>query len=106
MDEYDKPMVDTLQNEEKFIENRDVLRSLYTNFKGLDASLKFVMLTGVSRFAKVSIFSGLNNLEDLSNNDEFSTIVGFTQEELESYFEPYMGKLEQKINVNALVCLN
>lgn len=99
VDEYDKAMVDVLGNEEKFNENRDVLRSLYTNFKGLDASLRFVMLTGVSRFAKVSIFSGLNNLDDISNEDEYSTIVGFTQEELEGNFEPYLQRLGKKLNL-------
>lgn len=99
VDEYDKPMVDTLNNEVKFNENREVLRSLYTNFKGLDSSLRFVMLTGVSRFTKVSIFSGLNNLEDISNNDEFSTIVGFTQQELEYNFEPYYHELETKLKI-------
>ncbi|MEM9990487.1 MAG: AAA family ATPase [Bacteroidota bacterium] len=100
VDEYDKPMVDTLTNEEKFRENREVLRSLYTNFKDLDASLRFVFLTGVSRFSKVSIFSGLNNLEDLSNSDEFSTVVGFTQEEIEGYFSPYFKAIEEKLNID------
>ncbi|MCO6489830.1 MAG: AAA family ATPase [Phaeodactylibacter sp.] len=61
VDEYDKPLVDTLSNEEKFMENREVLRSLYGTMKGLDAYLRFVMLTGVSRFAKVNVFSGMKS---------------------------------------------
>ncbi|MEN0046389.1 MAG: AAA family ATPase [Bacteroidota bacterium] len=100
VDEYDKPMIDMLGKEEQFIENREVLRSLYTNFKGLDASLQFVMLTGVSRFSKVSIFSGLNNLDDISNEDIFSTMVGFSQQELESNFEEYFPAIEQKFKIN------
>lgn len=100
VDEYDKPMVDVLGKEEQFIENRDILRSLYTNFKGLDNVLRFVMLTGVSRFAKVSIFSGLNNLDDLSNEDEYSTIVGFTQQELEDNFSLHLEALEKKMNLS------
>ncbi|MEM9884624.1 MAG: AAA family ATPase [Bacteroidota bacterium] len=100
VDEYDKPIIDMLGKEEQFLENREVLRSLYTNFKGLDQSLHFVMLTGVSRFSKVSIFSGLNNLEDISNNDEYSTIVGFTQQELEAKFEPYFQGLQNKLSID------
>lgn len=96
IDEYDKPLVDTLTNEKQFKENREILRGLYGSMKGLDRYLRFVMLTGVSRFAKVGVFSGLNNLEDISTDEAFATIVGFTQEELEANFEPYLNEVQKK----------
>lgn len=96
VDEYDKAMVDALTDEEQFEENREVLRGLYGAMKGLDEYLRFVMLTGVSRFAKVNIFSGLNNLEDISLDGAFANAVGFTQEELEANFEPYLKQVQKK----------
>jgi hypothetical protein len=97
IDEYDKPLVDTLTHENRFEENREVLRGLYGSLKGLDGYLRFVMLTGVSRFAKVGVFSGLNNLEDISMDRTFATILGFTQEELERYFQPYFDSVEERL---------
>jgi len=93
VDEYDKPLVDCLTNEQKFEENRNVLRNLYGTMKGLDNHLRFVMLTGVSRFSKVSVFSGMNNLDDISMNKAYSTLVGFTQSELEHYFKDHLAEL-------------
>ena len=100
VDEYDKPMIDKLSDRTKLEENREVLRSLYTTFKGLDSSLQFVMLTGVSRFSKVSIFSGMNNLEDISMTPEYSQIVGFTKEELWANFPDYLERLQRKYNAS------
>jgi len=96
IDEYDKPLVDSLTKPTKFEENREILRSLYGSMKGLDNYLRFVLLTGVSRFSKVSVFSGINNLEDISTDQSYSAIVGFTQEELEMNFAPYLTQLQQK----------
>lgn len=93
VDEYDKSMVDTLVDEDRFEENREVVRGLYGAMKGLDQYFRFVMLTGVSRFAKVNVFSGLNNLQDISENQSFSTLLGFTQKELEHYFGSWIEKL-------------
>jgi len=93
VDEYDKPLVDTLTEPKQFEENRKLLRNLYGSMKGLDNYLRFVMLTGVSRFSKVSVFSGMNNLDDISMNKDYSTLVGFTQVELETYFKDYLSKL-------------
>ena len=95
VDEYDKPMVDALTKPAKFEENRNALRGLYGALKGLDQHLRFVMLTGVSRFAKVNVFSGMNNLDDITLNEEYSTLTGFTQEELESYFGEWVEKLNK-----------
>lgn len=106
VDEYDKAMVDTLANEERFEENREVLRGLYSAMKGLDEYLRFVILTGVSRFAKVSVFSGLNNLEDISMDSAFANAVGFTQEELEANFEPYLKQVQAKFGFSWEELLN
>ena len=83
VDEYDKPLVDVLLDEARFYENRAVISMLYGTMKSLDPYLQFVMLTGVSRFAKVNVFSGLNNLNDISVSAKYSQIVGFSEEEIE-----------------------
>ncbi len=86
IDEYDKPIVDFITNKEKATINRNLLRDFYSVIKANDQYVKFVFLTGVSKFSKVSLFSGLNNLKDITMNSEFSTICGYTQEEFEYYF--------------------
>lgn len=99
VDEYDKALVDLLEDELQFEDNRDVLNELYGNFKGLDYYLKFVFITGVSRFAKVGIFSGMNNLNDISMDTEFASIVGFTQAELTDNFAPYLQAIQQSFDL-------
>ncbi|MFK7981372.1 MAG: AAA family ATPase, partial [Saprospiraceae bacterium] len=96
VDEYDKPLVDNLLEYDKFKENQSILRGLYGNIKGLDAHLEFVMLTGVSRFSKIGVFSGLNNLEDISIDDRYHSIVGFSETELAHYFPEHLTALVQK----------
>jgi len=93
VDEYDKPLVDSLTKPAEFERNRLILSSLYGSMKGHDDYLRFVLLTGVSRFSKVSVFSGMNNLDDISMNKAYSTLVGFTQAELEYYFKDHLKKL-------------
>ncbi|GIX42985.1 MAG: ATPase AAA [Leptospiraceae bacterium] len=87
VDEYDKPILDRIEDREKAIEIREVLKDFYSVLKPLDAYLKFVFLTGVSRFSKVSIFSGLNQINDITIDEKFSTICGYTQEEFEEVFK-------------------
>ncbi|MEN0051339.1 MAG: AAA family ATPase, partial [Bacteroidota bacterium] len=101
VDEYDKALADTLNDKVKFKDNREVLRGLYGVMKGLDDYLRFVMLTGVSRFAKVSVFSGMNNLKDISLSEEFNEIVGFTQKELEHYFSDYLKQVQEKFGTTS-----
>jgi len=100
VDEYDKPLVDSLTRAEEFERNRRILSSLYGTMKGHDDYLRFVMLTGVSRFSKVSVFSGMNNLDDISMNKEYSTLVGFTQSELETYFKDHLKKLADTFSMS------
>lgn len=93
IDEYDKPLLDNLTKPEEFERNRIILSNLYGSIKGHDNYLRFVLLTGVSRFSKVSVFSGINNLDDISMNKAYSTIVGFTQEEVATYFADHLQVL-------------
>lgn len=97
VDEYDKPILDNITNKDIAREMRDGLRNLYSVIKGADAYIKFVFITGVSKFSKVNLFSGLNNLEDITINPNFATICGYTQEELTTIFRDLLidTKLEE-----------
>jgi hypothetical protein len=95
IDEYDKPIIDLIDNIETARKNREILRNFYGILKGSDPFLRFVFLTGVSKFSKVSIFSGLNNLEDITIDSRFSTIAGLTQDEIETYFSEYMTRFQE-----------
>jgi len=100
IDEYDKPILDAIENIEVARENREILKDFYSVLKGMDPYLKLAFLTGVSRFSKVSIFSGLNQLQDITLNEEFSTVCGYTQSELESVFEDRLKDFDkEKIKV-------
>ncbi len=85
IDEYDKPLVDNLQNVAEARRIREVLRGFYTVLKGMDEYLRFVLLTGVSKFSKVGVFSGLNNLKDITLDNRFATMLGVTQDEINKY---------------------
>lgn len=85
IDEYDKVLVNSLHNEALHEELKDILKPVFGVLKGADRYLRFVCLTGVSRFSRLSIFSDLNNLQDISLNNKFSTICGFTEDEIRTY---------------------
>jgi hypothetical protein len=93
IDEYDKPIVDHIDDIEKATKNREILREFFGVLKYSDAFLRFVFLTGVSKFSRVSIFSDLNNLRDITFSKQFATLLGYTQDELESYFGEYIQSL-------------
>jgi len=84
--EYDKPILDAIENIEHAKENREILKDLYSALKKADPYIKLAFLTGVSRFSKVSIFSELNQLRDITLSPEFATICGYTQTDLETVF--------------------
>ncbi len=86
IDEYDKPILDNIEKPEMAAEIRDGLRDFYGAIKPLDPYLRFVFLTGVSKFAKAGIFSGLNNLDDITIDARYSAICGYRQEDLETVF--------------------
>ena len=96
IDEYDKPLLDTIDNTKLNENYRDILRAFFSVIKSSDRYLRFAFLTGVTRFSKVSVFSGLNNLKDLSLRDDFSGICGITESELEANFEPEIEALALK----------
>lgn len=87
IDEYDKPIIDYLDDLPQAKTHQKILKSFYSIIKDSDPYIRFLLITGVSKFSKVSIFSELNNLTDLTIHPKFSTLVGYTQAELEHYFE-------------------
>ena len=98
IDEYDKPILDNLTRPELAKQMRDGLRDLYSVIKGQDAHIKFAMLTGVSKFSKVSLFSGLNNLNDITVDARYSAICGYTDADVDTEFAPELdGQDRQRI---------
>ncbi|MCA1933050.1 MAG: ATP-binding protein [Calditerrivibrio sp.] len=89
VDEYDKLILDNIENTEMAKFAREELRRIYSVMKDADPYIKFVFLTGVSKFSKTSIFSGLNNLKDISLDSRYATICGYTQREFETSFAEY-----------------
>lgn len=92
IDEYDKPILDNLENPSLAADLRDLLKDFYGAIKPLDEHLRFVFLTGVSKFAKTGIFSGLNNLNDISIDARYSAICGYTHEDLLTTFKERMSR--------------
>lgn len=93
VDEYDKPIIDQLENMETAKKNRDILRRFYTILKVKDAKIKFLFLSGVTKFSKVSLFSGLNNLDDLSLSDSVASLLGLTQREISKYYQKEVERI-------------
>ena len=96
VDEYDKPILDVLERPEMARANRDDLRSLYGVIKRCDEHVRFCLLTGVSKFSKVSLFSGLNNLEDITLDPNYSTICGYTESDLDTVFADWLEGLDRE----------
>ncbi|MFH1096135.1 MAG: ATP-binding protein [Candidatus Desantisbacteria bacterium] len=94
IDEYDKPILDNIEEPVIAQEMREELKNLYSVLKSTDAYIKFVMLTGVSKFSKVSLFSGLNNLKDITIDERVATICGYTQDNLETVFKEYLKGID------------
>ncbi len=90
IDEYDKPLLDNITDTQRALEIREGLKNLYSVIKDSDACVRFALLTGVSKFSKVSLFSGLNNLTDITLNNGFGTICGYTESEMTSVFAEYL----------------
>lgn len=106
IDEYDKPLLDNMsvnvQLEEK---NRELLRGYFGELKKQDDYIRFIFITGVTKFHKVSLFSDLNNLEDISLDDQYSGICGITAEELSGNFAPEIERVAEHLHCPASVCL-
>ncbi len=96
IDEYDKPIIDNISNPELALKMRDILRPFYGILKAQDGNLRFILLTGVTKFSKASVFSELNNLQDLTLTDQYSHLLGYTQTELETVFADRIAQLAEK----------
>ena len=96
VDEYDKPILDNLARPEIANELRDELRNLYSVIKDSDAHIRFAMLTGVSKFSKVSLFSGLNNLKDITIDARHSALCGYTDADVDTVFAPELPGLDRE----------
>jgi len=105
IDEYDAPILDALKEADDGIRSErckeiiNVLREFYLTVKANDANLRLVFITGVSKFSQVSVFSGLNNLQDMTMDADYAGLCGYTQEELESDFWPYITRLAESQNL-------
>lgn len=100
IDEYDKPILDNLTNLSRANEMREVLQSFYTTLKSCDDYLRFVMLTGISKFSKVGVFSAMNNLEDISMDKRYGNIAGYTQQELELFFDEWLNATATEMEIS------
>ena len=96
VDEYDKPILDVLDAPETARANRNYLQGLYSTIKFADAHVKFTFLTGVSKFSKVSLFSGLNNLTDITLSPRYSAVCGYTDADLDTVFAPELTGLDRE----------
>ena len=96
VDEYDKPILDALGAPDIARSNRDYLRGLYSVIKDCDAHVRFCFFTGVSKFSRTSLFSGLNNLRDITLNPEYSSICGYTERDLDAVFAPELAGLDRQ----------
>ena len=96
VDEYDKPLLDTIDNQDLNENIRNILRGFFGILKSNDINLRFVFLTGVTKFSKVSVFSDLNHLTDISLDEAFSGICGISESELKEYFRPEIEDIAEK----------
>ncbi len=94
IDEYDKPIIDNITNKETALEARNILRGFYASIKACDQYLRFVFMTGVSKFSKLNLFSGLNNIQDITLNEKYATITGYTHNDLKESFTDYLDGID------------
>jgi hypothetical protein len=96
IDEYDCPLLDAIDHPQIHSEIKEELKGFYKVLKASDQYIQFVFITGITKFAQVSLFSGMNQPEDISFNAHYAALCGFTQSELESYFEPEISEYSKK----------
>ncbi len=102
IDEYDKPIIDYIDGKSRATaeKNRQIMKNFYSVLKNLDVHIRFLFITGVSKFSRVSIFSELNNLTDITINEKYSNIIGYTEKEIINNYPSYLKELEQKFRFN------
>ncbi|MGE5344137.1 MAG: AAA family ATPase [Candidatus Omnitrophota bacterium] len=94
IDEYDKPITEYIDNIPEAEKNRDILKNFYSVLKSQVSNIRFLLITGVSKFSRVSIFSDLNHLADITIDPRYSKMLGYTSEEIEHYFSDYIDAWE------------
>lgn len=100
VDEYDKPLLQSINNKELQDDFRATLKAFYSVLKTQDRYIRFALLTGVTKFGKVSVFSDLNNLTDISMDESYDTLCGITEEEMHRYFEESIQKLADRYDIS------
>ena len=105
IDEYDKPILDALYTDVEDV-NRTMIRNFYSVLKSCDEYLKFIFLTGITRVSHINIFSGLNQIQDISMSEQYAAICGITKEELKSKFKGWINKMAKKNEMTADECLD
>ena len=111
IDEYDKPILDVLDSDSSYVnasgdrifleeEHRNILKSFYSTFKAADADLRFVMLTGVTKFSQASVFSGFNQADDISMDERYEALCGITKDEMETLFAEPIREFAEKLHIN------
>jgi hypothetical protein len=98
VDEYDSAIINNLKNPEVAEENRELLKAFFGTLKSLDPYLRFTFTTGVSKFSQVSLFSGPNNLTDITMDPKYAGMMGYTEEEVRTIFHEYLADISQKRN--------
>ncbi|MDR1111640.1 MAG: AAA family ATPase, partial [Deltaproteobacteria bacterium] len=112
IDEYDAPVIKIVQNpglskiKDLLEDTRTVMSNFYSKIKDEDANLDFVFITGVTKFSRMGVFSTLNNIKDISLLPEFAALAGFTQEELENNFKPFIGRTADALDLGENVLLD
>ena len=107
IDEYDKPIIDYLEAEtmNTAVKNRKILKEFYSVIKDLDKHIKLLFITGVSKFSKVSFFSELNNLTDITIDKGYSSLLGYTEEEIIRNYSYYLKEIEKEFNIDRKMLL-
>ncbi len=96
MDEYDKPLLDNIERPGAAAEIREGLKNFYSVIKEQDANIQFAFLTGVSKFSKVSIFSGINNLQDITLDENYASLCGYTEADLDADFAEHLQGVDRE----------
>lgn len=106
VDEYDKPLLETMDNSELVEHNKAVFKGFFSNLKSEDAYIRFIFITGVTKFSKVSIFSDINQLRDISMVKDYAGICGITEQELRDVLIPETERLAEELDLTAQECLD
>ena len=105
VDEYDKPLLDVIEDEVMREHNKEVFRGFFGTLKSFDEYIQFILITGVSKFHKVSIFSDMNQLNDISLNKDFSGMCGIVEDEIKEFFTPEINELASAHGLTREACL-